>query len=161
MREHRYSAPYVSVVREDQAREQLQSVGLPEVALVFTPHEPASGTADLVDVLGRDLLRIGFEEEPGSDFFVDPAKGEIVFARMPARESYFVNSSPAAFRECLALLDAAVKELTGPYDLDPFLERTEQLRASIRAVDPLAVSDDDGYWQSLLFDVSNGDYATE
>jgi len=148
---HRYPQNYVASVNASDARDYLAETGLPEESAIFAP---AEGGERFVD--GRYLLELS-DTENGGTYFVDRESGEIVLYDEDMANLVPVNASPRQFGECIA----AFEEATADSSLSEAEEIAARLRVELAGIDPTALQDDHGFWQSLLNDVLIGDYADD
>jgi hypothetical protein len=153
MGSHRYSATYVERLSDAEARRFLQAVGLITIRGVFEPVEspadPAAGP-----------LLIGRVENEGK-YYVDPVGGQVTYVSDYDLEPMHVNVSVGAFGESLRLFEEATNRLLEGFDSSVFVAAADALGTAIEAIDPSALGDEDGFWPSMLADVTNGDYTAD
>jgi hypothetical protein len=155
VRRHRYSTGYVECLEDESSRQFLAVEGLPDVPGVFTPREfDATGESGV----GTDALKIGYGEEGEGFYCVDRESGAVLYVESYEGTEYFVNSSLQAFAKCLERFHRETSALATGSESFQCEELAVVLRRGIEDLDPRAVSEDSGFWASLLFDVAIGDY---
>ncbi|ACU75788.1 hypothetical protein Caci_6957 [Catenulispora acidiphila DSM 44928] len=148
---HRYPQEYVATVRAADARDYLVTTGLPEQSSIFVAAEGGELSAG-----GRDLLQVS-DAENGGSYFIDRDSGEIMLWDGELGNLVYVNASPRQFGESVAIFE----EATAGSSQDEAEEIAARLRVELETLDPSALRDETGFWQSLLMDVSIGDYADD
>lgn len=134
------------------------TVGLPDVPGVFTASESTPQETPQELVAGRGTLKIGYGEEGEGFYCVDRESGAVLYVESYERSGFFVNSSPQTFAKCLELFQEETSRLTVELDPSEFEEAAASLGRGIEEIDSPAMSEDPGFWRSLLFDVAIGDY---
>ena len=133
--------------------------GLPEP---FPPLYDPLPQPQLMTVDGQSLLRVG--SSGWVAICVDPTTGEIMSVASlvpPGGEERWqrprpMNRDMSALNACLRAARLALTE--GSND-DPD-HVAQLLRTRLQALDPRAMADRDGFWNSLCDDVALGDWAT-
>jgi len=148
---HRYPQEYAAPVRIADANDFLVTTGLPEESSIFIAAEGGERSVD-----GRDLLQVS-EVENGGAYFIDRDSGEIMLWDGEIGNLVYVNASPRQFGASATLFEEATAESS----LDEAEEIAARLRVELDAIDPTALRDETGFWQSLLMDVAIGDYAED
>ena len=105
---------------------------------------------------GRDLLQVSVVENGGA-YFIDRDSGEIMLWDEEIGNLVYVNASPREFGTSVTVFEEAA---TGSSQ-DEAEEIAARLRVELSAIDPTALRDETGFWQSLLMDVAIGDYAAD
>jgi hypothetical protein len=95
-----------------------------------------------------------FEE---SSVFVERDTGEILLWDEEIKHLSYVNASRRQFRACAA----AFEEATATSTLAEAEELAARLAVDLATIDPTALQDETGFWQSLLNDVLIGIYAID
>ncbi|MGA4856447.1 SUKH-4 family immunity protein [Streptomyces koyangensis] len=157
MTNHQYSIEYIACVRKSAAREYLFSIGLPVEHVLFSASEAAGG-GGVENVEGRDLLKLGSGGDGDDAYCVDSETGEVLYRGSDDPSLFFVNSSPRKFSECLSVFEVETVRSAGEDDPEMLEELADLLGRSLGEIDPLALRDDPGFWRSILFDVTIGDY---
>lgn len=158
----RYSATYVSCLKNEEAREFLASTGLPDVEGDFTPAESTADPVFTTDS-SRSLLRIGYSSEGEGFFGVDCGNGEIFYVTLCNHEKFFVNSSPVLFSKSLIEFQKTLDALpsSGEYDDVEVRSASESLGSAIDRIDPPALLGEPGFWRSILDDIAIGTYCDD
>lgn len=148
---HRYPQEYVAAVRAEDARVFLSATGLPERSSIFVA---AEGTGHSVE--GRELLQVSEVENDGS-YAIDCDSGEILFWDGEIENLSYVNASAQQFGTSVTTFE----EATAGSTMDEAEEISARLAVELAEIDPTALRDENGFWQSLLNDVLIGVYAKE
>jgi hypothetical protein len=115
----------------------------------------------VITVAGGMLLCFGSTGLSGR-ICVDMLNGRVVQQQLhddsPPR---FVNSTLAAFRDCVERVIACFPFYDSGSDLESRSAASERIADEIRRTDTAALDDPDGFWAMFLTDVEVGDYATQ
>ncbi|WP_053755484.1 SUKH-4 family immunity protein [Streptomyces sp. MMG1533] len=156
---HRYTPESLSSVRDATARRLLAEVGLPSDHLLFAATGPAARSVR-ANGSERHLLKLG-QGGDYDEYCIDIDSGEIVSLNTEDSSVWHVNESASAFLECLE--EFAARFPYGDEESEPeeWEERAGELREALVRIDGTALSEDPGFWHSLLHDVAIGDYAED
>jgi hypothetical protein len=154
----------------DTTRRFLADVGLPRAfPYYFTMvadryQDPAVDSEDGASLIGsyqwreRELLRLG--SNYGQYVCIEPGSGHVIQVPQEPSDSArpdFVNSSVETF--AAFLLRVRLRQLAGGLDdtSDEELEaRAEVFLGTLRALDPPAVADEEGYWSVVVEQMGYG-----
>jgi hypothetical protein len=161
MENHRYAVSYVERVEDRAAREFLTTVGLPASVILFTADETEAGGPEGGGAADREAIRIGYGVEGEGSYYVDCATGAVLYIEEHAYSEFHVSDSPQSFARCLEAFERATSGTTIDTAPEEWTEIAESLERTIAEIDPSALREDPGFWHSLLFDVSSGDYVDE
>lgn len=161
MENHRYAVPRVERVRDRAAVEFLTTVGLPTVAPLFTPDEAAACDQEKGRPTDREVVRLGHAPEAEGYYCMDCATGAVLYIEAYAYATFHVSGSPQAFAKCLEVFERTTSEAPADAEPEAWEDIAESLRRSLEEIDPSTLCDDPGFWHSLLFDVSIGDYSND
>jgi hypothetical protein len=149
-----YPPDQVAAVRDPQARRILIERGLPEASITtFRPRQTLS------EIDGSTVLVIGDHRDDVAQYCLDVISGEVLLANGYDQELSHVNANLAAFVDSLELVQNAYPFADDDADIATTRAAAAGLREQLAGVDPSAVSDPDGYWQTFIDDVAIGDYA--
>ncbi|GAA4018456.1 SUKH-4 family immunity protein [Streptomyces sp. NBC_01352] len=156
---HRYTPESLSSVRDANARRLLTEVGLPEDHLLFTATSPAERTVR-ANGSERRLLKLG-QGGDYDEYCIDIDSGEIVSLNTEDSSVWHVNESASTFLQCLE--EFATRFPYGDEETEPEVweELAGQLGEALSRIDRTTLSEDPGFWHSLLHDVAIGDYAED
>jgi hypothetical protein len=130
------------------AREVLTQVGLPRGASTF---EVAEGAELLKEVrsAGERYVKIG--NDGRDDIGVHLATGAVwAIGTQPDTPSIFINSSLAAFLDCVRLAEEAQTRFADTVTDEAIAAVAHDLRAGILARDPPALKDPEGWWSEIV-----------
>lgn len=132
--------------------------GLPK-SFVSARYRASEALSVTSDEDGHELVRFGSTILDGS-MCLDPRSGEVVELVGPARKRVFVNSSLPAFTSVVRDVSRAFPfypDGATDEEIDAAAERAAEI---IRRVDEEALVAD-GYWSTVISDITIGDWATE
>lgn len=151
-----YPPDQLAAVTDPQSRHILAERGLPDRAL------PGFQAARALRRYGdTGYLELGTDSGGDAYLLLDPGTGGVLVASKWVDEIAPVNTSLAAFVACQDMLADAAPFYPADADLDELDEIAQRLRDRLEAIDPASVADPDGYWQSFIWDVAQGDYPEE
>ncbi|MFJ8113152.1 SUKH-4 family immunity protein [Streptomyces sp. NPDC096132] len=139
----------------------MASVGLPASFILFTADETETGGPEGGGAPVREAVRIGYGTEGEGAYYVDCATGTIDYIEEHTFSVLHVSDSPRSFARCLAAFEGATSGTTLDTSPEEWTDIAESLERTIAEIDPSALREDPGFWHSLLFDVSSGDYVGE
>ncbi|MFI6816442.1 SUKH-4 family immunity protein [Nonomuraea sp. NPDC050328] len=150
---HRYPSAYLAPVQHDEARRFLLDTGLPQDHLLFaaaTEPQPSG-----------ELLKIG-DGGDFDEFCVNCRTGAVVSRSTIDAAVLPVNSSPQTFAACLAEFTRQLRLApASSSDEDESETQARLLGEALTALDPTALTDENSFWNSVLWDVAIGDYAPD
>ena len=88
---------------------------------------------------------------------LDVASGEVVCVG-PHGQVYNVNSSLRSFVDSLDAIEAAAPLSPRNPAYDTYQAAADQVHAVLTSIDPPALADATGFWQTILDDIASGDY---
>lgn len=155
----RYPEAVTAVLASVEARAFLAGEGLP------ASHELVDvvGAGDVVveeHSSGRTLLVVGGYEDL-ERYCVDAGSGAVVVVSGIDGSVWHLNASAMAFGRSLDAFTARYPFGDAGWEAEEFERAAESFREVLREIDPTSLSDDPGYWHSLLHDIAIGDYVEE
>ncbi|MGW6445008.1 SUKH-4 family immunity protein [Lentzea sp. NPDC055074] len=154
-----YPEAVTAVLASVEARAYLRTEGLPashELVDVFQP-------GDVVveeHPSGRTFLVVGGYEDL-ERYCVDVGSGAVVVVSGVDGSVWHLNASAMAFARSLDAFTAACPFGSAEWEAEEFERVAEAFREQLREIDPTSLSEDPGYWHSLLHDIAIGDYVEE
>jgi hypothetical protein len=124
-----------------------------------TAADPNRLAAALSRLRGPDVLVLGIW---GRDIPIclDPRDGQVVgWTPWGPAETYPVNSSLRAFVASIEAIEADPRYRSARDDPQHYRDVEARLRKLLTAIDPVAMAEEDGFWDSTCWDVGNGDWA--
>jgi len=149
-----YSPEQVASVTDPDARRLLTEQGLPDTHVTsFRPlHDPRPLADDprylVFGMWDLDRVPIG----------LDLVDGEVVSVAPRRPEVYQVNTSMRRFVESLDAIQAATPLSPRNPAYDSYDAAAEHVRGVLTRIDPEALADEAGFWQTIVDDIANGDY---
>jgi hypothetical protein len=148
-----YPPDQVAGVADAGARRILTGRGLPEEAL------PGFRAAARLCRYGRTgYLELGTEAGGDAHILLAPATGAVLLGSRWVADISPVNESLCAYVESQDLLARAAPFYHRDADFEDLEAVAGRLRDALAAIDATSVADPDGYWQSFIWDVAQGDY---
>jgi SUKH-4 immunity protein len=149
-----YPAVQTASVSDPDARRILTETGLPDASI--TSFRPVP-TLELLDSDQRYLV-FGKWDIDRTPMCLDLSTGEVVC--VPAGESlaYPVNSTLRAFVESLHAIQAAAPFSPGNPAYPTYQAAADHVKVTLSTIDPAALADEAGFWDTIIDDIANGDY---
>lgn len=155
----RYTEEAVAPLESSQAKAYLVHQGMPEDHLLFRAYS-SDEVHPAASPDGRTWLCVG-EVGDAEKLCVDVRSGHVADLNDISGEVWHVNASVAQFAQSLAAFAARFPFYPADDDMERKEKAAENLRSVLSSLDPTALEGDAGYWDTILFDVANGDYADE
>jgi hypothetical protein len=155
----RYAESVLAPLEDSRAKAYLQAQGLPDEHLLFAAYAPAEVSVKESGG-GRRWLCVGSLGD-GRHLGVDLQTGEAADIDEDAGETWHVNADVEKFAATLVAFERMFPFYPADNDMERKERAAEALRALILEIDPTAFDEDPGYWNTVVFDVANGDYADE
>lgn len=147
-----YPAEQVGTIASSEARQILTERGLPEPDVMgFYPVRE-------LRPLEQDpaYTLIGMWGSPGAPIAVNRADGSVVCFSRWSTKSGLVNTSLKAFVDSLDAIESAAP--LSADDPEYAVEASERVRDILERIDPIAMTDLDGFWEAIVDDIANGLY---
>lgn len=153
----RYPEKIAALVVHMPTQRYLRDHGLPDEHLLFKIHPPSEAAIQgLPD--GTDLLCVGADQDT-LDLCIDTMSGTVVEVHRTDGSVWHVNSGVPQFVQCLEEFSRRYPFGQSSNDLDTAETAANEFAAAIRRIDETALDMENGYWDSIIFDITNGDYA--
>jgi hypothetical protein len=131
--------------------------GLPDGHLLFEIYPPSDVTVRRLPG-GTDGLIIG-SDHGDLDLCIDMTSGVVVEVNRTDDSLWHVNGDVQKFAQCLEEFRRRYPFGESSNDPEATDAAAHALMTAIRQIDDTALDDEHGYWDSILFDIANGDYA--
>jgi hypothetical protein len=155
----RYPEATVAEVHDDDARSFLVEQGVPTDHLLFRANDP-SEVFRIESNDGRIWVCIGSVGE-SEHLCVDARTGSVAGINPDTGDVWHVNSSVRAFAQSLAVFADGYPFYPPDNDAEQQEQAAERLRRTLLNIDATALREDPGFWNTILFDVANGDYTDD
>lgn len=156
----KFDADAVAVLRDEASRDFLIDTGLPDSHLLFTAALPETRMIRYGAGPAKELLVIG-SSDPLASFGIDIVTGSVNLVHSQDLSVLHVNSSVLRFAKCLERFAEGCPFGSANAELELLEHLAEAFGRELTAIDPSALEEDPGFWNDILFDIANSDYAAD
>jgi hypothetical protein len=153
----KYPPEVATKVAHNGAQRYLVDHGLPDQHLLFKIYPPSDVTVRRMPD-GNEALLIGVDRNV-LDLCIDGRSGAVIEVNRIDESVWHVNGSVRQFVECLEEFNRRYPFGESSNDLDAAEMAADEFASAVREIDDAALDTEQGYWDSVIFDIANGDYA--